>query len=155
MTYNGANQQAGGRIVGMTKRDVQRIMDEVPGLNDFGIGVFNQRRKKPEEREKELAEGKAQLLDSVDACNKVCEWLASIDKIATINHRHSSYGLKHVAEEDIGYVTNGVFITAAIYCGYKFRVTPGSPNVEFGMSEKSIKAAMRRQKDEGKKNWAV
>lgn len=139
----------------MNREDIQRIMDEVPGLNDFGIGVYDQRRKKPEEREKELAEGRAHLLKSVDACNKVCQWLGQIDKIKTINDRHSSYGLKHVAEEDIGYITNGVFITAAIHCGFPYRIKPGRPNVEFGMSEKSIKAVMRHQKQEGKKNWAV
>lgn len=139
----------------VTRDDIQRIMDEVPGLNDFGIGVYNPRRTKPEERERELAEGKRVLLKSVDACNNVCEWLRQIDKIKTINNRHSSYSLKHVAEKDIGYVTNGVFITAAIHCDYPYRIEGNSANVPFGMSEKSIKAVMRRQRAGGKENWAV
>lgn len=139
----------------MTRDDIKRIMDKVPNLNDFGIGVYNERKKKPDAREKELAEGKTQLLDSVEACNKVCKWLSAVAKIKTINDNRSSYGLKHIAEVDIGYVTNGVFITAAIYCGYPYRVESGDPNVPFGMSEKSVKAIMQRQKAEGKKNWAV
>ena len=35
-------------------------------------------------------------------------------KRKTLNKRGTSYGLKHVCEKDIGYITNGVFIAAAI-----------------------------------------
>ena len=129
----------------MTRDDIQRIMDEVPGLNDHGIGVYEVQQKTPEERKNELAEGKRILLDHVDDCNKTCEWLQQIDKIKTINGRHGSYGLKDVAEKDVGYITNGIFIAAAIHCGFPYRIRPGSPNVTFGMSERSIKAAIRRQ----------
>ena len=131
----------------MTRNDIQRIMDEVSGLNDFGIGVFGQRKKKPDERAKELAEGRAQLLESVEACNKVCDWLVQVDKIKTINTGQTSYGLKHIAENDIGYITNGVFITAAIYCGFPYRINPGSPNVNFGMSKKSLNVIQKRQSE--------
>ncbi len=139
----------------MTKAGIQRIMDEVPGLNDFGIGVYEERRKKPEERIKELEEGRISLLARVNECNRVCEWLDQIDKISSINDKHSSYGLKHIAEKDVDYVTNGAFIAAAIYRGYRHRITSGRPNVHFGMSERSIKAVMLRHQEEGKQNWGL
>ena len=139
----------------MTRSEIQKIMDKVSGLNDFGIGTFNPGKRTSEEREKDFAEGKDKLLESVDACTKCCEWLDKLEKVNAINSRQNSYGLKHVAEVDIGYLTNGVFITAAIHCGFKYRVIPGSPNVEFNVSEKSIKAVKRRQNNEGKGNWAV
>jgi len=41
-------------------------------------------------------------------------WLSQFGKLKSLNKRGSSYGLKHVAAHDIGYVTNGVFIAAAI-----------------------------------------
>jgi hypothetical protein len=65
----------------------------------------------------------------------------------TINRRHSSYGLKHLAEPEIGYVTNGAFIAAAVHCGFSFETYPDSPNVCFGISEKSIKAKQRAHRE--------
>jgi hypothetical protein len=37
-------------------------------------------------------------------------------------------------------LTNGVFIAGAIVAGYSYKITPGSANPSFGMSEKSIKS---------------
>jgi hypothetical protein len=51
----------------------------------------------------------------------------------TINHNHSSYGLKHDVERDVGeYISNGAFIRAAIELGYKYKVK--SPNAWFAMT---------------------
>ncbi len=36
----------------------------------------------------------------------------------TINKNHSSYTLKHIIENDVGYITNGEFIMAALVAGY-------------------------------------
>ena len=48
----------------------------------------------------------------------------------------SSYGLKHVVEDIIHhYVSNGMFIAAALSCGYKMKYYDG-PNCYFAMSEK-------------------
>lgn len=138
----------------MDAKDIQNVMDRVPGLNDFGIGVYRHSSKSPTEQHEELANGRATLLDRVDACNKVCGWLAQVDRIKTTGDR-SSYGLKEIAERDIGFVSNGAFIAAAVHCGYPYRITRGSANVWFGMSEKSIKAIMRRQNKEGRGNWPV
>ena len=45
---------------------------------------------------------------------------------------------KLVVEQEIGYVTNGAFIAAAVHCGFDFKIEPDSPNPYFNMSKKSI-----------------
>lgn len=130
--------------------DVERrlavVMTEEPLLNDFGIGLYSGHRRKPrEERMRILAEDRQRLRDSLDDVEWTAEWLRSnVEPIKTINRRRSSYGLKHIAEKHSprGYLTNGVFIAAAMVAEYPFRITD-SPNPQFGMSEKSIKRLSR------------
>ena len=55
----------------------------------------------------------------------------------TWNPLASSYGLKHIMEEETGiYVTNGAFIQAAINSGYKIELIH-EPNVSINMGIKS------------------
>jgi hypothetical protein len=61
-------------------------------------------------------------------------WLRRFNKIKALNRRGTSYGLKHCAQDDIGYVTNGVFIAAAIAEGFTVRRADGSPNAWFNIS---------------------
>lgn len=129
----------------MTSReDIQRVMDQVPGLNAFGVGVFFLDGRDPERAVVELDRGRRELLNSAEAVAKVCEWLQGVEKTKT--PKISSYYLKHVAEDEIGYVTNGVFIVAAILCGFPYRVNSGSPNVAFGVSERSIRDRQQARK---------
>mgnify|MGYP003639955324 CR=1 FL=1 len=53
----------------------------------------------------------------------------------------SSYGLKHLVEDEIGhYISNGMFIAAALACGYKMQYKSNyGPNSFFGMSLKDLK----------------
>ena len=61
-----------------------------------------------------------------------------ISKIKNINTRTGSYGLKHTCEDAIHhYIPNGIFIAAAIACGYKCKKIH-SPNACFNMSMKDI-----------------
>jgi hypothetical protein len=53
--------------------------------------------------------------------------------------------MKHIAEQDIGYVANGVFIAAAIIAGYPYELC--APNARFGMSETSFKKLQRIQRE--------
>jgi hypothetical protein len=64
-------------------------------------------------------------------------WLRQFNKTKTLNKRSgTSYGLKHVAEEDIGYITNGVFIAAAIAEGFRVkRCSDNSPNGRLNISK--------------------
>ncbi len=128
------------------------VMHKHPLLCNNGIGVFNHWRIPRPQRETELLVERKKLQDSIDDVLGTIEWLRSnISPIKTINDKHSSYGLKHLAEKELPpkyYITNGVFIAAAIMSGYVYRqsVHHGSPNVEFAMSERSIKAVRNRQR---------
>jgi hypothetical protein len=126
-------------------RDVEQqlaaVMSDVPILCDNGIGTFEHWRLPLDERKAQLAEDREQLRQSADAVEKTMGWLAkNIEKRKTFNDCANSYPLKHLAEPDIGYVTNGVFIAAAIIAGYAYRILVNSPNVEFAMSTGSIRA---------------
>jgi hypothetical protein len=119
---------------------IQASIDILPNLTAFGVGIYGGGRGMTrDERERDLREGQAHLLSMESDFVKTCEWLESIEKRKTINPNHSSYGLKHLAEKSVGYITNGLFIAAAIHCGFKFKIRPGSPNAAFNMSEKSLR----------------
>lgn len=68
--------------------------------------------------------------------------------IQSINTKHSSYGLKHLAERyakiasnnEVNYISNGTLILAMIDAGFEFRKIDNSPNVYFNVSERAIKA---------------
>ncbi len=127
----------------MTKDDIAAVMERVPLLNDHGIGLFDGfRGYSRAERAAIFRKDREMLLGSEESCTRICEWLRDKAKRKTMNPRYSSYGLKHLAEDEIGeYVTNGAFIAAAIHCGFPYRLIDESPNVLFGISEKSLKAA--------------
>ena len=123
-----------------TKEKIQLAMKKVPNLTDFGIGLFEQDRKLPDnEQKKKFKEEQKALLENTEEFERVCEWLYTVNKIKTINKNHTSYGLKHLAEKTIGYSTNGTFIAAAIYSGFDIKIEKDSPNPMFNMSEKSLK----------------
>ena len=130
------------------ERSLAVVMTEEPLLNDFGIGLYDGHRRKPrEERQCMFDKDRQSLRASLDDVAWVVDWLAAnIAPIKTGNRRRSSYGLKHIAEKQSprGYITNGAFIAAAMIAGYPYAIPPGSPNVHFGMSERSIKAAGRQ-----------
>jgi hypothetical protein len=122
-------------------------MAREPYLNDFGIGLYFEHQRRPRaERKKILKEDRQQLRTSVNAVSATVNWLVEhVEPISSINRKHTSYGLKHIASEDIGYITNGVFIAAAIVASYPYKVFDDSPNVCFGMSEKSIRRLCTRR----------
>ena len=79
------------------------------------------------------------------AFDKACDWLADVKKIANIN-KSTSYQLKVIVEQDIGYITSDTLIAAAKYCGFRCVPDgPNSPNVRFNMSIKSLQAKQRHQ----------
>jgi hypothetical protein len=120
----------------MTREDIQAVIDMIPTLNAHGVGAFD--AVKREYRAAYIASEQETLLRSAEECTKICEWLAQIEKTETPRPHAGSYFLKHLAEEEIGYVTNGAFIAAAVHCGFDFEIEPNSPNPYFNMSKKSI-----------------
>ncbi len=74
------------------------------------------------------------------------------DPIQSINKRHSSYGLKHLAERrakrlsnnEVNYISNGALILAMVDAGFRFVREGDSPNVCFNVSERAIKRMMQQ-----------
>lgn len=120
-------------------------MKRIPLLNDFGIGLYNGHHDLSKEESDAIFENNRKILrESVELITKTIGWLqTNLKPIKTLNARRESYGYKHLAEKDIGYITNGVFIAAAIIAGYPYKIIVDSPNVIFGMSEESIKKIAR------------
>ena len=123
---------------------LESVMSRIPRLSDFGIGLYEERHIPKEERPALLAAEREALRKSAPAVAATVEWLRK--NVAPVRKTtHSSYAVKHVVEKDIGYITNGVLIAAAVIAGYPYKVVPGSPNVSLGMSTKSLKALRLRQ----------
>ena len=61
-------------------------------------------------------------------------WLRGQTKRKTLNKSGTSYGLKHVAERDVGYITNGVFIAAAVAEGFRVVRIRETPNAWLNIS---------------------
>ncbi len=121
----------------LDRKDIEKAISKLPNLANFGVGNS---KKDGFKCEQEL------LLRSEMMFRNACKWLTQVKKIKSINYKHSSYGLKHIAEEEIGYVSNGAFIAAAIHCGFDVKEYCDWPNVHFNMSNKSINLILERSK---------
>src|SRR5262245_21196972 len=102
---------------------LQSLLDREPSLHIFGFGPCDEdRRQPPAERQTRLLARRQDLLDGSDRVAATCAWIqAHLTPSRTLNRQHSSYGLKHCAATDIGYLTNGTFIAAMLLCGYRHR----------------------------------
>ncbi|MEZ4678877.1 MAG: hypothetical protein R2932_32135 [Caldilineaceae bacterium] len=82
--------------------------------------------------------------DSIGAIKAAMRWIyRNLRPAKSFCRYSSSYGLKHTAEADIGYLFNGEFIVAALLCGYDIKKHELNPI--FNMSEASIRSASKRQ----------
>jgi len=118
-----------------TRTKIQRAIKELPMLTDFGLGVPGSIKN----RKKSFKQEQQRLLSSHERFEATCEWLQGVDKTLAINTKYTSYFLKHIVEQRIGgHVSNGVFIAAAIHCGFDYKHSKSYPNLFFNMSEDSI-----------------
>jgi hypothetical protein len=103
--------------------DMDRVLEREPQLGDFGFGVYDPRSKTPEERAADLRRNRDLIREPRSLAQFMAArgWLRQFSRLKASNRRGTSYGLKHFAEDDIGYVTNGVFIAAAIAEGFTVR----------------------------------
>ena len=124
------------------KRIFGGVFEVLPNLGIEGV-LDSNRKDLQEERDRLAKEGKE--------VERVRSWIsANINKSESKYASLTSYGLKHLMENDVGgYVPNGVFIVAAISLGYKFRIRDTTPNVEFKMQETSIKNILKRVNSSG------
>lgn len=120
----------------MNTSDVEQrlavVMAEIPLLHNHGVGVFD---TNTQEEDVYLAAARKELCSNVDKIKATLVWLSEYALPASKagRHRISSYGWKHLVEADIGYISNGVFIAAAILAGYDYQISSNSPNVLFKM----------------------
>ncbi len=132
--------------------DLAVLMQRWPNLTHTGLdGVWGLklwerevRAMSREDRAQGLYEMRRDLLGNAGDIAAAREWIVdNMVEINSINHRRTSYNIKHTYERAAGqYVTNGAFIAAALLAGFR---TNGSPtreqrNVSFNMSERAVKA---------------
>ncbi len=106
---------------------MKSIMRKIPHLTDFGF-------ENPSSDKKRFAENRDKMLEprSLGQFLVACDWWAQRRKTLVVNPRAgSSYGLKHFAAREIGYVTNGIFIAAAIAEGFRYK--EDGPNAHFNI----------------------
>jgi hypothetical protein len=120
---------------------IQAVIDQIPQLNVYGIGVPHDRNRTAEDTQKEQEKLQAELLANIHLFEQICAWLVPLKPKIEIKARElSSYTLKHVAERNIGrYVPNGVFIAAAIHCGFLFRPVEFTQNLLFNISKSKLR----------------
>jgi uncharacterized protein (TIGR02996 family) len=119
----------------VTQSDIQGVLDKEHRLTDFGIGTYHHGGETRQQRSERFNRDRACLLKLSPILSLICVWCSVAPKRKTVDARDSSYKYKHEVERDFGrYVTNGQFITAAIFCGIPYHVRPGDPNVEFAIS---------------------
>jgi len=107
----------------VNEQDLEKVKREFPDLT--GHGVCQKFRP-------------VEITDiNLGRCGLACEWIQSrCEKTKTIRPV-SSYGLKHVMEnQTTTYVTNGEFIAAAVHLGYRVKRHHMSINVSFNMRVK-------------------
>ena len=116
--------------------EMDRVLEREPLLSDNGFKRLRGRRSLAE-HEAEFVRWRESIRESRSLAQFIAArgWLRQFSKIKTLNRRGTSYGLKHCAEDDIGYVTNGCFIAAGLAEGFIARcVEFGSPNAWFNIS---------------------
>lgn len=119
----------------MIKRDYARLkalVKQHPLLTPHGFGSYR-RPDCPADEER------AQLLEVTDEIEAARQWLARQHRIATLNQRRTSYGLKHIAERTMGrYISNGAFIAAALLDGWQTKRLNNGPNALLNISQKGL-----------------
>lgn len=131
----------------LSTEDLISIVDKVPNLTwkGFRHNSFFDRDLSPEQREDMFRSDRNYLKEHcLKEFELACQWLNNCSKIKNINRRHGSYTLKHYVERwarkngiEDNYVSNGAFIAAAFYMGFKVVPIVNTPNAYFNISQKS------------------
>lgn len=104
------------------KSKVEALLATQEGLCIHGFGVVGEGIMAIADRDRQFEIERAALLspDSLRAIAFVEHWIDRrlMRDGKRINRRHTSMALKHLAEGEIGYITNGQFIVAMLLCRY-------------------------------------
>jgi hypothetical protein len=103
--------------------ELRRILARHRTLSAFSFGVYQGLGLSARRRAEELRVWRDALLAPAGVAMFVAarNWLAQWEKRTRVNRRGTSYGLKHAAEVEIGYLDNGALIAAAIAEGIQVR----------------------------------
>ncbi len=116
--------------------ELARIVAKNPDLTVDGLGVFRWPGEAPEVTAERRRANREQMSSgrSLEQFERARGWLRRFPKLKRPHRRWgSSYGLKHIAEREIGYTTNGAFIAAALAEGFPTARIRGTTNVRIGV----------------------
>lgn len=133
----------------ITQADLDAVLAAHPLLSSDGYGDIHTLCpcRTPQKRDEHMARERADLRGALRQVQAAAQWLRPIARNAHATATSpSSYGLKHVMENQTGvYVTNGEFIAAALILGIPIhRSRDRSPNPGIGLN----RSALRRQAQE-------
>ena len=122
-----------------TAADLAAVLARYPRLTDSGMGLGRHPPATRPEREAVLAKGRADLAAHLEQCGYAALWMGTKRKTRTFCDRWTSYGLKHLMEEEVGvYVSNGEFIVGCLFAGFDVRPCGDSLNVEVNVSLRDL-----------------
>jgi|GEM_PF-3179260 len=105
------------------ERLISDLLQEHPKLNPSGWAYPIAYCDAHTTIEEVRARRKSMPRDHAKQFLKACLWIEkNLKRTEKLCTRVSSYGLKHIVEEEIGYIMNGVFIAAAIHCGFDYKL---------------------------------
>lgn len=113
----------------VTATRLKQVLAEHPQLSDFGFGRPNFKCD-----DFDMAEQRRSLRSRLGQVRAAHDYLTGLRRTTADDDLPTSYGLKHEAEHEIGYTTNGAFIAAAIIAGVPMKKRPGSPNPLLGVT---------------------
>ena len=121
---------------------IEEVAEQIPDLTEYGFGVYGGEKLRSGEA---FQRDRDALLGSVERFEAACGWIReNLQQRKSFNYGRTSYGLKHIAEREIGYITNGVFIAAMVHCGYSWQRVGMGPNARFNVSERAVKQVSKR-----------
>lgn len=111
------------------KAQVDHILNQHPTLNIHGMDLPSHERSRLHHSDLHIAtlaveRHKLRTVDSLRAIYLITQWIAEHMQ-PTSETLLRSYWLKHKAEKEVGYITDGQFITAALLADYRFIVNGG------------------------------
>ncbi len=117
----------------MKKATIEQVLAQHPLLHKWGYGDGGWCRQP-----NDLHNLREELLtdDAVATISGIVTWLKkNTSKRKTINKKLNSYAWKVIAGNDLGYIANGEFITAALIA--EFNMTKHQYNPCFNMNQRS------------------
>jgi hypothetical protein len=127
------------------------VIGEEPRLTHEGIGTYRVNPRTAGQRHADFVEAREELYSETSGREFAIahRYLAAAVPLPNLGRKAcSSYSLKHDLENLLypadGYTCNGVFIAAAIWCGFDWRKCdrPDSVSVLLNLDEKALRAAV-------------